>query len=80
MLQEPDMMYKTRDEQGQLLQQVLSANDTDADEEKIPGEGLRPVSVQNERNVLLVILIVFIIVKNDERFSSICIGLLIYKF
>ncbi|XP_063989827.1 general transcription and DNA repair factor IIH helicase subunit XPB [Diachasmimorpha longicaudata] len=36
---EPDMFYKTREEQGQLLQQVLSASDTDADEERIPGEG-----------------------------------------
>ena len=34
-------MYKTREEQGQLLQQVLSASDTDADEERIPGEGPR---------------------------------------
>ncbi|XP_011309067.1 DNA excision repair protein haywire [Fopius arisanus] len=40
---EPDMFYKTREEQTQLLQQVLSASDTDADEERIPGEGLRPV-------------------------------------
>lgn len=37
-------MYKTREEQGQLLQQVLSASDMDADEERIPGEGPRPVS------------------------------------
>ena len=37
------MMYKTREEQGQLLQQVLSASDVDADEERIPGEGPRPV-------------------------------------
>ncbi|XP_031783608.1 general transcription and DNA repair factor IIH helicase subunit XPB [Nasonia vitripennis] len=40
---EPDMMYKTREEQGQLLQQVLSASDVDADEERIPGEGPRPM-------------------------------------
>ncbi|XP_012282396.1 DNA excision repair protein haywire isoform X2 [Orussus abietinus] len=38
-----ELMYKTREEQGQLLQQVLSASDTDADEERIPGEGPRPV-------------------------------------
>ena len=37
-------MYGNRDEQGQLLQQVLTASDTDADEERIPGEGLKPVS------------------------------------
>lgn len=37
------MFYKTREEQGQLLQQVLSASDVDADEERIPGEGPRPV-------------------------------------
>lgn len=37
-------MYGNREEQGQLLQQVLTASDTDADEERIPGEGPRPVS------------------------------------
>lgn len=42
MEEEPDMFYKTRDEQGQLLQQVLAANDTDAEEERIPGEGGKP--------------------------------------
>ncbi|XP_046737072.1 general transcription and DNA repair factor IIH helicase subunit XPB [Diprion similis] len=42
MDEEPDLMYKTREEQGQLLQQVLSASDMDADEERIPGEGPRP--------------------------------------
>lgn len=35
------MMYKTREEQGQLLQQVLAASETDADEERVPGEGPR---------------------------------------
>jgi len=37
-------MYANREEQVQLLQQVLMASDTDADEERIPGEGPRPVS------------------------------------
>lgn len=32
------MMYSTREEQGHLLQEVLKATDTDADEEKLPGE------------------------------------------
>ncbi|XP_011699195.1 PREDICTED: DNA excision repair protein haywire-like [Wasmannia auropunctata] len=36
-------MYGNREEQGQLLQQVLTASDTDADEERIPGEGPRPI-------------------------------------
>ncbi|CAG9835505.1 unnamed protein product [Diabrotica balteata] len=36
---EPDMLYKTRDEQGQLLQQVLAASDIDCEDERIPGEG-----------------------------------------
>uniref|UniRef100_A0A1B6E978 General transcription and DNA repair factor IIH helicase/translocase subunit XPB n=3 Tax=Auchenorrhyncha TaxID=1955247 RepID=A0A1B6E978_9HEMI len=40
MEEEPDMMYKTREEQGVLLQQVLAASETDADEERVPGEGL----------------------------------------
>ena len=35
------MLYKTREEQSQLLQQVLAASDMDADEERIPGEGPR---------------------------------------
>ncbi|XP_019529174.3 general transcription and DNA repair factor IIH helicase subunit XPB [Aedes albopictus] len=36
---DPDLFYKTRDEQGQLLQQVLSATDMDCEDERIPGEG-----------------------------------------
>ncbi|XP_008545988.1 general transcription and DNA repair factor IIH helicase subunit XPB [Microplitis demolitor] len=43
MDEEPDLFYKTREEQGQLLQQVLLASDTDADEERIPGDGPRPI-------------------------------------
>ncbi|XP_076167280.1 ATP-dependent DNA helicase hay [Ptiloglossa arizonensis] len=43
MDEEPDLMYATREEQGHLLQQVLSASDMDADEERIPGEGPRPI-------------------------------------
>ncbi|KDR10417.1 DNA excision repair protein haywire [Zootermopsis nevadensis] len=41
MDEEPDLFYKTREEQSQLLQQVLAASDVDADEERIPGEGPR---------------------------------------
>lgn len=41
LLQEPDLFYKTREEQGQLLQKVLAASDIDADEERIPGDGPR---------------------------------------
>ncbi|XP_055902158.1 general transcription and DNA repair factor IIH helicase subunit XPB [Eupeodes corollae] len=40
---EPDLMYNTREEQTQLLQQVLSASDLDCEDEKVPGEpGYRP--------------------------------------
>ncbi|XP_039964171.1 general transcription and DNA repair factor IIH helicase subunit XPB [Bactrocera neohumeralis] len=40
---DPDLMYKTREEQSQLLQQVLSASDLDCEDEKVPGEpGYRP--------------------------------------
>nr|CAD7263197.1 unnamed protein product [Timema shepardi] len=46
---EPDMMYKTREEQGQLLQQVLAASDIDADEERIPGEGPRTGAMVQRR-------------------------------
>lgn len=41
MNEEPDLLYGTPEEQGQLLQQVLAASETDADEERIPGEGPR---------------------------------------
>ncbi|XP_036338107.1 general transcription and DNA repair factor IIH helicase subunit XPB [Rhagoletis pomonella] len=40
---DPDLMYKSREEQSQLLQQVLSASDLDCEDEKVPGEpGYRP--------------------------------------
>ncbi|XP_066156866.1 general transcription and DNA repair factor IIH helicase/translocase subunit XPB isoform X1 [Euwallacea fornicatus] len=39
MENEPDLMYKTREEQGQLLQQVLAASDIDCEDERLPGEG-----------------------------------------
>ncbi|KRT85080.1 helicase [Oryctes borbonicus] len=39
MDEEPDLLYKTKDEQGQLLQQVLAASDIECEDEKIPGEG-----------------------------------------
>lgn len=38
MDQEPDMLYKSREEQGQLLQQVLAASDIDCEDERVPGE------------------------------------------
>lgn len=37
-IEDEELFYKTKDEQHQLLQQVLAANDTDAEEEKIPGD------------------------------------------
>ncbi|KAI4477297.1 PREDICTED: DNA excision repair protein haywire [Polistes canadensis] len=43
---EPDLMYGLREDQGQLLQQVLTASDMDADEERIPGEGIRSVTMK----------------------------------
>ncbi|XP_063224122.1 general transcription and DNA repair factor IIH helicase subunit XPB [Bacillus rossius redtenbacheri] len=49
MEKEPDIMYSTREEQGQLLQQVLAASDIDADEERIPGEGPRSGLTMNRR-------------------------------
>lgn len=39
MEEEPDLLYSNREEQGQLLQQVLQASDIDCEDEKIPGEG-----------------------------------------
>lgn len=45
IFKEPNLFYGNRDEQGQILQLVLSASDMDADEERIPGEGPRPVSL-----------------------------------
>jgi len=43
MEQDPDLLYRTKEEQGKMLQQVLSAADIDAEEERVPGEiGGRP--------------------------------------
>ncbi|CAL1270572.1 unnamed protein product [Larinioides sclopetarius] len=38
MEEQADLLYKTKEEQTQLLQQVLAANDADAEDEKIPAE------------------------------------------
>lgn len=37
--QDQELFYKTREEQGQLLQQVLAASDADCEEERMAGEG-----------------------------------------
>lgn len=42
MDEDQNLLYKTREEQGQLLQQVLAATDIDCEDERIPGEGGRP--------------------------------------
>lgn len=39
MDQDQELFYKTREEQGQLLQQVLAASDIDCEEERMPGDG-----------------------------------------
>ncbi|CAG0895329.1 unnamed protein product [Darwinula stevensoni] len=39
-----ELQYGTKEEQGQLLQQVLAANDSEADEERMPGDPSRPSS------------------------------------
>ncbi|XP_033219285.1 general transcription and DNA repair factor IIH helicase subunit XPB isoform X2 [Belonocnema kinseyi] len=41
--EEPDMFYKSKEDQINLLQQVLAASDMDADEERLPGEGGRSI-------------------------------------
>ncbi|GAB6033300.1 hypothetical protein CHUAL_013071 [Chamberlinius hualienensis] len=38
-MDEEDLFYKTKEEQTHLLQQVLAANDMDAEEERVAGEG-----------------------------------------
>jgi len=46
-MEKEDLMYSTKEEQHQLLQQVMTANDTDAEEEKVanePGFGLSATS------------------------------------
>lgn len=37
--QDPELFYSSREDQGLLLSKVLAANDTDADEERMPYEG-----------------------------------------
>lgn len=39
MDEDPNLFYNTREEQGQLLQQVLAASDIDCEDERVPGEG-----------------------------------------
>ncbi|XP_022903652.2 general transcription and DNA repair factor IIH helicase/translocase subunit XPB [Onthophagus taurus] len=51
MNEEPDLMYKTRDEQGQLLQQVLAASDIDCEDERIPGEGVSRSGAGGNRRI-----------------------------
>jgi DNA excision repair protein ERCC-3 len=49
-----ELHYTSREEQGQLLQQVLAASDMDADEEKMPGEGTRGAGPSvSKSNVIL---------------------------
>lgn len=69
--EEPDMMYKTHEEQSQLLQQVLLASDTDADEERIPGEGPRGVSCSEN----FTCVIIFFIAISSWRFFEVKIYL-----
>lgn len=42
MDEDPNLFYNTREEQGQLLQQVLAASDIDCEDERVPGEGGPP--------------------------------------
>lgn len=46
MDEQVELAYKTKEEQTQLLQQVLAANDADAEEEKIPSDSVWGKSTQ----------------------------------
>ncbi|XP_064613581.1 general transcription and DNA repair factor IIH helicase subunit XPB-like isoform X2 [Liolophura sinensis] len=48
-MEEEDLALGTKEEQGQLLQQVLAASDMDAEEELIPGEGTGKGKAQFQR-------------------------------
>lgn len=37
--EDPNLFYGSREDQGQLLQQVLAASDIDCEDERLPGEG-----------------------------------------
>lgn len=39
MENDKDLFYTAREDQGHLLQQVLSASDVDCEDERVPGEG-----------------------------------------
>nr|XP_054767705.1 general transcription and DNA repair factor IIH helicase subunit XPB-like [Lytechinus pictus] len=43
-MDQENLKYSTKQEQQQLLQQVLAATDADAEEERVPGDSLRPGS------------------------------------
>jgi DNA excision repair protein ERCC-3 len=48
-MEDEDLMYRTKEEQHQLLQQVLAANDADGEEERIMGDSNgRPGQVQRK--------------------------------
>ncbi|KAG8199399.1 hypothetical protein JTE90_000267 [Oedothorax gibbosus] len=51
MDEQEELAYKSRDEQTQLLQQVLAANDADAEDEKIPAEFASGKGIQVSRRV-----------------------------
>lgn len=43
VLHQEDLLYRTKEEQMQLLQKVLAATDKDAEEERVIGEGGRVI-------------------------------------
>lgn len=68
-------MYTSREEQGHLLQQVLSASDMDADEERIPGEGPRPVNcvaiiIKNAMFIFALLQFIFQIMRKAGNMTS----------
>lgn len=58
LFQQTELEYKTKEEQAQLLQQVLAANDADAEEEKMPSDFIVGKSSQQ------VIISSFLLLKN----------------
>lgn len=69
LFQQTELEYKTKEEQAQLLQQVLAANDADAEEEKMPSEFVMGKSSQQVIISSFVLLNDFLLMCIEQNIS-----------